>query len=277
MKIGLITATVLIIIGAVTVILTMAINDWDLSSLDTSKYVNNSYTVSDSFNGITTKTDTADITFLPSDSDTCTVVCYEDEKAMHKVSVEENTLKIDVVNDKKWYDYIGISLKTPTITVYLPKKEYTSLNVKDSTGDVKVSDFVFESIDIFTSTGDIYAENITADSMSLSVSTGDIKIGSSLCNNNITIKSSTGDVRLTDVIAKEKLSVKLSTGDIAFSRCDATEIYVKTSTGDIKGDFLSEKIFVAKSSTGSVRVPQTSTGGKCELATSTGDIKIELK
>ena len=41
--------------------------------------------------------------------------------------------------------------------------------------------------------------------------------------------------------------------------------------------FLTEKIFIAKTDTGEIKVPETTSGGKCKITTDTGDIKIEIK
>lgn len=90
-------------------------------------------------------------------------------------------------------------------------------------------------------------------------------------------RGSTGDVSLHNVTASEAFSVVRSTGDITFRDCDASEVYAKTSTGNIEGNFLTDKIFLAKSDTGSIDVPQATTGGKCELITDTGHIKITVR
>jgi hypothetical protein len=52
---------------------------------------------------------------------------------------------------------------------------------------------------------------------------------------------------------------------------------MKANTGDIRGSLLSEKIFITKTTTGSVRVPSTASGGTCELITGTGDITVTIK
>ena len=62
-----------------------------------------------------------------------------------------------------------------------------------------------------------------------------------------------------------------------FENSDAAQISVKTSTGDVTGTLLSEKVFITETSTGTIRVPKTITGGKCEITTSTGNIKIDIK
>jgi len=51
---------------------------------------------------------------------------------------------------------------------------------------------------------------------------------------------------------------------------------METDTGDIRGSLLSSKVFLADSGTGKVDVPKTVTGGKCQVHTDTGDIKITI-
>ena len=88
---------------------------------------------------------------------------------------------------------------------------------------------------------------------------------------------STGEMSLDRVIAEENISVERTTGDIELEGCDAAELWLKTSTGDVEGSLLTEKIFIASSSTGDVEVPRSTSGGRCEISTSTGDIEIEIK
>lgn len=88
--------------------------------------------------------------------------------------------------------------------------------------------------------------------------------------------SDTGTITLKNVVATGSFSIESDTGDVRFENSDAAPISVKTSTGDVTGTLLSEKIFIAKTSTGRIRVPETTSGGKCEITTSTGDIKIDV-
>lgn len=93
---------------------------------------------------------------------------------------------------------------------------------------------------------------------------------------NVISNGSTGNISLDGVIADERLSVERSTGEVEFDGCDAAEIFVKTSTGDVIGSFLTDKVFITDTGTVSVDVPKTSGGGKCEISTSTGNIKIKI-
>ncbi len=57
----------------------------------------------------------------------------------------------------------------------------------------------------------------------------------------------------------------------------ACEIYIKAGTGDVSGILLSDKIYVVNTNTGKVNVPNSVNGGRCEITTTTGDVKITVK
>ena len=95
--------------------------------------------------------------------------------------------------------------------------------------------------------------------------------------NKLDINVSTGDTKLVNTLVSTDLNVKGSTGDVRFDGFDASNIYVIVGTGDVKGTILSSKIFIARSKTGNVKVPETLTGGVCKITTSTGNIKVSYK
>lgn len=315
-KTWIIIGVSLTMVGLFIFIGAIAALKFDFNMLNTAKYVTNTYETEGFFNKISINVDIADILFVPSDDEKCKVVCYEQERLKHSVTVKDQTLVIDTVDTRKWYEHIGISFGNMKVTVYLPHKEYVSLLIDSDTGDVDIPrDFSFENIRITGATGDvtlsasasnsitirmstgtIAADNIAAEEISLSTATGDINISSveakGLINaetntgrikltfvacENFTAESDTGNISLKNVSAADSFSIKSSTGDVKFESSDATQIYVKTSTGDVIGTLLSEKVFITDTSTGNVSVPKSVTGGKCEIITSTGDIEINIQ
>ena len=289
--------------------------NWDFGKLSTVKYETNTHIINNNFDNISLSADTADITFIPSGDGNCKIVCYEESKIKHSVTVEDGTLNIQKRDERKWYEHIGINFHSHKITVYLPAGEYGRLTIRTDTSDTKIAkDFKFKNIDINQSTGDVinYAsaleciqiktstgrittEGISAKTIDLSTSTGAIVASEIACEGNITTNVSTGKTSLTNitcknlssdgntgdgvlknVIAAEKFSIKRSTGDIQLEGCDAAEISITTDTGDVRGTLLSEKVFIAQTDTGHVDVPKTSSGGRCEITTDTGDIKIAI-
>ncbi|MBQ4641800.1 MAG: DUF4097 family beta strand repeat protein [Oscillospiraceae bacterium] len=313
-KIWLIAATALVILGLVMFAGVMSAYSWDFDELGIERFGTSGVTTNEQIRDISIQTDTADIVFLPAEDGVCKVICYEKESERHSVTVQDGVLTIRA-EKKKWYENIGISFDTPEITVYLPGREYGKLLIKESTGDVEIPDvFRFESVDITTSTGDVETEasvaetlkiktstgdiqvkNVTADTLDLSVSTGHITVANVTCEGDIQTSVSTGKTNITDlkcknllsygdtgdlflhnVVAGESFSIVRSTGDVNFVACDAGQILVKTDTGDVTGSLLTDKIFLAQTDTGSVNVPKTTSGGKCEITTDTGDIKLEI-
>lgn len=312
----LIIAAAFVILGTAIFVITATSVGWDFTKLGTGNYETNAYDITEEFTDISIKTDTADIVFMLSDDEKCKVTCYEEAKVKHSVFVSDGVLTVDMVDTRKWYDYISINFSSPKITVYLPEAEYFSLKIEENTGDIEIpNEFRFENINISvstgnvecyasatgdikiaTSTGNICAEKISAASLNASVSTGkvtvsestitgDVKVsvstGKAVLSNvacrNVISSGSTGDIFLKNVIATEKFSIERSSGDVTFESSDAAEIFVETSTGDVEGTFLSDKVFITKASSGDVKVPESITGGKCKITTSSGDISIKIK
>lgn len=296
-KIWLIIATALVALGAMIFVGVMAQYDWDFTKLSTVTYVTNTYEVSDEFDKISINVDTTEIEFAPTENETCSIVSFEAEQVKHSATAQNGTLIISTVDTRKWYDHICISLGSPKMTVYLPQNEYASLIIETDTGDINIpKDFAFDKIeidgdtsdvscfapvanvlDIELSTGDIIIDSITADQIKLTATTGEIAVNSVTAKNNIDIETDTGTITLKNVVATGTISIKSDTGDVRFEGSDAIEISVKTDTGDVTGTLLSEKVFITETSTGSINVPKTTSGGKCEITTSTGDINISIK
>ena len=252
-----------IIIGVVFIVLGLALMSgvfvafgFDFSKLDTAEYETNTYSLSESFSNIEIISKETDIEIKPSADGETKIVLVEKAKAKHTVSVQDGTLKISVNDEREWQDYININIKHLSMTVYVPSEQYERLKIENRTGNVNI-------------------ENIKAYNIDISVSTGDTELKDVDCK-NLVIKGSTGDTVLKDVVATEKLTVERSTGNIQFDNSDAATITIKTTTGSVTGTLRTAKIFIAKTFTGKISVPETLTGGKCEITTSTGDIKIEL-
>ncbi len=314
-KIWLIVAVCLVIIGLIIFSAVMTKYNWDFTKLSTEKYEINIHEITEDFNNISINTDTVDITFALSDDGKCKIECFESQKSKHLVTANDNTLTIKTADKKHWYDYIGINFYSPKITIYLPKAEYVTLAIKQDTGDILLpKDFKLESADITSSTGDvkfftsalkqvkiktstgnISVKDSSTKALNLTASTGDITVSNVICKGDTNIKLSTGKTDLTDikcnnlkthastgnitlknVISNEKFSIKTSTGDVKFESSDAKEIFIETDTGNVKGSLLTDKVFITSTNTGRVDVPKTVNGGKCEITTDTGDIKITV-
>lgn len=315
-KIWLLTAASLVLIGSGLFAGVMSMLEWDFTKLSTVKYETNIYEVSDIFDGISIGTDTADIEFVLSNDGKCRVECHEEANAKHSVAVADGILTVELIDERYFIGYIGVNFGSPKITVCLPKMEYANLLIHGDTGDIQIpKDFCFDNVEISlstgdvvfcasasemikikTSTGDIRAENIFAGELELAVSTGDVTLSCVNCMGNVTVGVSTGkaylnditcknvvsigntgDIFLNHVIASENFSVERSTGDVTLDASDAAGIFIKTDTGDVEGSLLTDKVFAVSTNTGDTVVPNTTVGGRCEITTNTGDVKLRIQ
>ncbi len=314
-KIWLVAAAALILIGGILFAGVMFVNGWDLHKLGTVTYTTSTYEADGDFQSIYINVDTTEVEFVYTDGEQCRIVCFEDEKVRHSAAVQNGTLVIDTVDTRKWYEYISLSFDRPKMTVYLPQNTYNSLRIETDTGNITVpKELSFDtliidgdtsnvncfasarqSMEIKLSTGDIRLEAIAAGQLKLKTSTGRIHVNTADVGGDIRIETDTGKVELADtscgdlyaesdtgsvtlknVIGSGKFTIESDTGSIMFEDSDAAEISAETDTGNVTGTLLSDKIFIAETSTGRVDVPKTSTGGKCEIKTSTGNIRITV-
>ena len=137
------------------------------------------------------------------------------------------------------------------------KVECVNLSVENSSGVMHLSEIV--------ATGDVNVEG----------SSGGLHIDDVECANLIGSNSS-GKINCADVIATGDINLKNSSGGIALEACDATNLKLEATSGSIKGTLLTEKIFQANATSGSVKVPETTSGGVCEVTTTSGSIQMSI-
>ncbi|MBQ8087720.1 MAG: DUF4097 family beta strand repeat protein [Clostridia bacterium] len=309
----IVAASILLTVGILVCGISFAAFGFNIHALNTVNYVLNDYAVQEDFQNITIRADMEDISFLPSEDGTCKVVCYEDEKELHRVRVEGDTLTIDKEDLGKWR--IGIITESPKLTLYLPNLVYGALWVDADTGSVTVpAQFTFESIhvkldtgnieltasaqgevDLHTDTGGIDLSDLSAGGIALSTATGTVRIDGVACQGSLDAKTdtgridiantrcanlhstgSTGSLYLTNVIASKEYHIRRATGNVRLDGCDAENIFIETDTGDVTGTLLTDKIFLPQTDTGRIDVPKTTVGGRCEISTDTGNIQISV-
>ena len=314
-KISLVIATILCVVGLLTVAVAFAAGGADLGSFFNTETETSTHEITLPFTSVNIDVDTADILFVVSPDNSCKVVCKETKKIKHTVAVKNETLDIRTQDTRKWYEYIGIFTAKMQVTVYLPEDNYGSLqidvdtgdvtmpqgltfqrvNIESDTGDISWRASVPETLEIGTDTGNITIEGLVSEQLSLETDTGNVALRSSTVSgqikvetdtghllmsavecNKIDLESSTGDVLLENVLANESIRIQTSTGDVELDACDAASLSIRTSTGDVNGTLLTKKIFDADSSTGKIRLPDERGGGRCEVRTSTGDIEFSI-
>ncbi len=315
MKRILLAGLALLVVGALIALAALFSMKFDFHRLNTRQNVTKTYTPEGDFDDILISTESSDVTFLPAEDGKLKIVCVEEKSSEHIVSTLSGKLTIQEVDTRDWYENIGVNFDETSVTVYLPKKAYGSLNLGAGTGDVEIpADFSFTevlmsastgdislradvggSVSIQTSTGEIILKDLRAASLDLTADTGEVLVSGCTAEGSVKVQTSTGDVslsslrcaeaqvrtttgdvRFADVLVSGSLHAETDTGDVRFDRSDAPEIRVETDTGDVTGTLLTPKTFDYHTGTGSVDLPRSESGGVCELESHTGDFKLGI-
>ncbi len=224
-------------------------------------------------------------------SATPSIMVWLPEGEYKGLNIEESTGDIEISSGLQFTN-MDISLSTGDVSCYASATENIEINL--STGDIYAKEISARSIDLSASTGSVKLENSVSETLNVTTTTGDITMSTATCGEvklgvstgktyltdmtcaSLTSTGDTGKLIMNNVVCSGKFTIERTTGDVTFEDCDAAEILVETSTGNVTGTLRSEKIFIPRTSTGDIDVPETVTGGKCKITTSTGDIEIKI-
>ncbi len=151
-----------------------------------------------------------------------------------------------------------------------------SLSVSTASGSIRIVGVAAGDLSLSAASGDLSLENVAlSGEAKLRTSSGDQSLKNVSCA-SLNAESSSGEKRLTDVLASGELRCESSSGDLILLRCDADSLSLSATSGEVRGSLLTEKIFFTETSGGSVRVPRSMSGGKCEVHTTSGDIRLTV-
>ncbi|MGM9603098.1 MAG: DUF4097 family beta strand repeat-containing protein [Faecousia sp.] len=283
-KIAISAAFLLVAVGGLMIAAAAAMGNFDMENMKGLSYEMKTFEVKEPFSDIYVEDTECNVRILRATDGNCKVICSEkqDSRIYHTVTVSDGVLSVQRHDERKWYQYIGVSFGIPDVEVYLPEKEYGLLSARSTAGSIQVDDgFTFESASLEsisgrvrmfsevkkelkaeTTSGSVTIENASPETLAAKSSSGRIVL-SHIRSGEITARSTAGKIELTDVIAEKNLYAKSISGGVALDGCDGGTIRIETTSGSVKGTLLSDKIFITDSTSGSVKVPRSSAGGEC--------------
>jgi DUF4097 and DUF4098 domain-containing protein YvlB len=268
LKIWIIVASILVVVGAAVAAIGFAAGDFKFNGQTVSRQID----IDEKFDKIVIDVNTADVNLeLLENIDAqpfVNIVESENPSVQHSVEVKDGVLKIKLNDTRKWYEYIGIGWGNWKINVCLSKTDLDSLdveintgdvtvpsafsfnnaNIESNTGDIKWSAAVSEKLELETDTGDIRLSGVTSPNIQISTHTGNLAISDTSAANSLTIDTNTGNVSLANTVTQGAMSVKTATGNVTLNDCDGRFVFIKTNTGNVNGTLLSPKAFAAISS-----------------------------
>lgn len=216
----------------------------DPDEISIMQFTEKSHSITDQFTRIEINTLNSSVEILPSKDGTCHIVCDDNEKLYHEVSVKESdqgtTLHITQHDEWEWYETIGGMYwnRDPVVTVYLPETEYSFFDIVSAGGDVTVTPgFQVQSAFFRTTSGNIVLSEIYANQLGVYSTSGDIGVRSirvelevylenvsgftqveDLTSTDLTLATTSGDIILNAAVA-EYMSVSAISGNVTLSSC----------------------------------------------------------
>ena len=169
----------------------------------------------------------------------------------------------------------GVDIKSSTGSLHLENISGGNVTIEHSSGDIVLKHCHATQMSLTLFSGDIEMEDVSGEILA-TTSSGDIEIEDAALT-ALTLEVSSGDVELKRTVVQTELRIETSTGDIEMERSDAERMILVTGSGDVELRLLSGKIYVVKTSSGSVSHPEhVQNSGYCNVTTSSGDVEITV-
>ena len=268
----LIIAALCIVWGLAFFVSCSSSKGFDWSRLSLQKYERKSYSTDEVFQAVKLVIDTDDVTILPSADNTAKVEYVDSNVLKYDISVSDGTLNVKMEDHRKWYHHINVYSPSNALTIYLPEKEYTSLNIQSDTSDITIADdLTLGALEIQVSTGNLSLSNLTCNTLAVTVSTGDVSVSNLNISGDLYAKSDTGDKEFNNVSCNNA-TIIASTGKTSVSQMKASgDVSVESDTGRQSFYDLTCNNATLISETGDKEISSLTAFGNLTVESDTGD------
>ena len=272
----IVVAVCLIVAGIAVAGAAFTMTDFSFDGFSTEEFEEVTYTARGDFDHIMIATDIHDVTLALSDDSTCRIVGSESRNIAIEYEIEGTMLVVRTIDERKWYDHIGIFYGGAEMTLYLPKDTYISLTVAANTGDVLVPEcFTFTGAAIAIDTGDIEVRAKVTGELGLAAGTGSITV-SGVEPTKLDVSVTTGRTMLENIKTDGAITLECSTGRTELHSIEAGAIRSNGDTGSLllKNVYVEREIGIERG-TGDVTLTSV-IAGEFDIETSTGDVELNL-
>lgn len=203
-----------------------------------------------------------------------------------KSTVKGDTLKVETVSNRKWWNLFQLGTSTRKMIVSIPSSiVLEDLTAVSGSGDIECNSIkVSEDINFKTASGRINAMTLTAKDISLVSASGRIFIDEALCD-ELNIANASGRCEIASITAKS-LDVGSASGKVEVSDAKISkEANLASASGSLILNLLDVKdpSIKVKTSSGSIKVNNETTerqytrsgnGPKIEMQSSSGSVSI---
>lgn len=270
--IALVVAILLLLSGGVMLVLGLSFAE---DGTQSPKLNERTVPITDPFTDLMVKTADCDVSVhLVSTWEEARVEFAEYSQTKHQVSVEDGTLRIELTDHRRWFDWVGVFWEDMHIRVYLPVGEYAGMHIITATGDIEMPAYLTaQDVTLYSDTGDVYSE-AQAKYVSAETNTGHIVVCA--CNPEFVVaKSDTGGILLATMEGVKRCAAETATGSIEVHNVACETAECESDTGKVKLWLVNaENDLQISADTGKVEIGN-STAGSMKIETDTGSIEIQ--
>lgn len=236
--------------------------------------IKHTYSISEDITNVDVLVKKADfsVSITTDDIETAKLDLIYSKKAISDYSVSDGTLSVTAKRNFPWNIFNNEEGK---IILTLPKKDYESISINSSSGDIKLSGFdLAGELKLDTASGDINLANVNAASLSVSVSSGDVEINRLMTTGDVSLHAASGDFSL-DGIGAKALTISGTSSKIEVNKATLESVDIDTTSGDIElNETYTTDTVKIDTTSGAVDIERSNFAGKLTVETGSGDVHV---
>jgi DUF4097 and DUF4098 domain-containing protein YvlB len=280
MKKGLlITALVILGIGAAGVGIGLALTKGNFKAFDRHEYVTNEVEFEGEITNLKIDEHVSALEIVETEETKTKIVLKEIAHHKHTVTLNEGTLSISEADWNlgffDWFKY-GPILNEVKTTVYLPVKEYNEWKISDNTGAIKIDGaYNVTNFKAEVNTGAAMVKDVIAKDAIVKCDTGSLMMSGGKYD-TLTVENNTGSISISD-LTSAYLSVSEDTGSLKISKISGCNtLKTENDTGSTRiEDVVASNLIDSESDTGSITLVACD-APTINLRNGTGSIRAEL-
>lgn len=268
-----------IIIGIVLMIIAVIMNDGKIP-LFANHYEEKHYVkLADNIKSINIDAINDDVTVEPNDSDNIEISYYDSQISQYKITDNDSTLTIKEQDDNILKLNFNFIIKRKNLIIKVPKKLIPELELRNTVGNVKLSDLNLTNVKITSNVGNIKLEKLNITNLSIENTAGNTVVANiNSEDGEFNINSESGNIYITTLKNFNIANIKNAFGDVSLNDSSSTKFNIDSSTGNININELNNSVesISCKISTGNINAKNINASKLISLEARFGNIYADI-
>lgn len=268
-----------IIMGIVLMIIAVIMNDGKIP-LFANHYEEKHYVkLADNIKSINIDAINDDVTVEPNDSDNIEISYYDSQISQYKITDNDSTLTIKEQDDNILKLNFNFIIKRKNLIIKVPKKLIPELELRNTVGNVKLSDLNLTNVKITSNVGNIKLEKLNITNLSIENTAGNTVVANiNSEDGEFNINSESGNIYITTSNNFNIANIKNAFGDVSLNDSSSTKFNIDSSTGNININELNNSVesISCKISTGNINAKNINASKLISLEARFGNIYADI-